>query len=139
MLNKAFDELERCNLTWRRPKLDDVYHKLRVDLESYYWNIATATNTPFSDSHACPNDEDMKFLSEQRWLGGSKDATLRFASLVNATCGGRVREGFYMFKTSLFPVYTHEIGWNSMALRWLREKNHMMSCLLLVPHAYLYV
>ena len=96
-------------------------------------------NTPFSDSHACPNDEDMKFLSEQLWLGGSKDAALRFASLLNTTCGGRVSEGFYLFKTSLFPLYTHEIGWNSMALRWLREKNHMMSCLLLVPHAYLYV
>jgi hypothetical protein len=60
LLNKAFEVLERKNLSWRRPNQDDIYHTLRVALESYYWNIATATNTSFSDSHACPNDEVYK-------------------------------------------------------------------------------
>lgn len=30
-------------------------------------------------------------------------------------------------------MYTRGIGWNSIALRWYRKKNHIMSCLLLVP------
>ena len=32
-------------------------------------------------------------------------------------------------------MYTRDVGWNSMAMRWYREKNGIMACLLLVPTA----
>ena len=117
LLKKAFDELERSHLTWRRPNLDKVYHDIRVNLQSHYWNIALTTNTPFSDSHARPNDEDMKFLSDQLWLGGSKHAALRFASLLNGTCGGRVNEDNYLQKSMRTNTHFQHISFFVMAIR----------------------
>ena len=64
----------------------------------------------------CPNEKDMDFICEQFWLGGVVDAPYRFAWTLNGVCGGRVSEGLYLFKTSLFPIYTDGQGWNSIDL-----------------------
>jgi hypothetical protein len=137
LLLKHFENLARDNPTWRPRSLVKVYNKLRQDLEVYYWDLSNRSGIPGTDHAKCPNEKDMNFICEQLWLSGAIDAPITFAWTLNRQCGGRVNERLYLFNTSLFPVYTKGKGWHFITMRWLRQNNHVMSCLALIPFCYL--